>query len=204
MGATDSTGDGPAVVAQDIFFAFAIRIAHADAHQEAVELRFGQRIGAVVLDRILRGENQERLGQRVRVIVDSDLRFVHCFEQGGLRFRRGAIDFIGDDYVGENRPGLEFEALRRRVVDADADHVARQHVGRELDALKGAVEGSRESLGESGLAYAGNVFNQQMAARQQGGERELNYVFFAFYDARNRAQKLGESFTGGVGWGVRG
>ena len=100
--------------------------------------------------------------------------------------------------------GLEFEALRGGVIDADADHVAGQQVGCELDALKGAVEGAREGLCESCFAYAGNVFNQQVAAREQGGERELNYVFFTFYDARNRAQKLGESFTGGIGWGVRG
>jgi hypothetical protein len=66
------------------------------------------------------------------------------------------------------------------------------------------VEGTRESLRESGFADAGNVFDQQVAAREKRGERELNYVFFAFYDARNRAQKFGKSFTGGVGWGVRG
>ena len=31
---------------------------------EAVELRFGQRIGAFLLDRVLRGQHEERLGQR--------------------------------------------------------------------------------------------------------------------------------------------
>jgi hypothetical protein len=70
--------------------------------------------------------------------------------------------------------------------------------------LKRAAEGSGESLRESGFAYAGNVFYEQVAAREEGGERELNYVFFTFYNARNRAQKLGESFAGGIGWGVRG
>ena len=187
------------VVANDFFFAFAIRVAHADAHQETVELRFRQRIGAVMLDRILRGEHQERLRQRMRVIVHRDLRFVHRFEQRGLRFRRGAVDFVGDDDVREDRSGLEFEALRRGVVDADADHVARQQVRGELDALERAVEGARERLRERCLAHAGNVFDQQVAAREQSGERELDYVFLAFHDARNRAQKLGESFAGGVG-----
>ena len=123
----------------------------------------------MVLDRILRSEYQERLRQRVGVIVDSDLRFVHRFEQGGLRFWRGAVDFVGDDDVGEDGAGLEFEALRRGVVDADADHVAGQQVGCELDTLKGAVEGSRESLRESCFANTWNVFNQQVAAREQSG-----------------------------------
>jgi len=121
-----------------------------------------------------------------------------------LCFRRGAIDFVRDDDVREDGPGLEFEALGRGVVDADADHIAGQQVGCELDTLKGAVERTRESLRQSCFAYTGNVFNQQVAAREQSGERELNYVFFALYDARNRAQEFGESFTGGVGWGVRG
>ena len=32
-------------------------IAHLDAHQKSIELRFGQWIGAVMLHRILRGDN---------------------------------------------------------------------------------------------------------------------------------------------------
>jgi hypothetical protein len=36
-----------------------------DLHQEAVELRFGQRVGAFLLDRVLRGQHVERLGQIV-------------------------------------------------------------------------------------------------------------------------------------------
>ena len=64
-----------------------------------------------MLDGILRGEHEKRLRQRMRVIVDGDLRFVHRFEQRGLRLRRGAIDFVGQHDVGEHRPGLEFEFL---------------------------------------------------------------------------------------------
>jgi len=41
---------------QNFPLGFAIRIADVDLHQEAVELRFGQRIGAFLLQRILRGE----------------------------------------------------------------------------------------------------------------------------------------------------
>src|SRR5260370_42675347 len=52
-------------------------IAHADAHQEAIELRFRERIGAVVLDGISRGDDEERLRQRERLAVHGDLRFGH-------------------------------------------------------------------------------------------------------------------------------
>ena len=38
----------------------AVRVADADPQQEAVELRLRQRVGPLVLDRVLRGEDQER------------------------------------------------------------------------------------------------------------------------------------------------
>ena len=34
-----------------------------DLQQETVELGFGQRIGALLLDRVLRGQHEERIGQ---------------------------------------------------------------------------------------------------------------------------------------------
>ena len=160
-------------------------IAHADAHQEAVELRFGQWIGAVMLDGILRGDDQERLRQRHGFAVDGDLRFVHGFEQRGLRARRGAIDFVGENDVGENRSGAKFKFARFGVVDADAEHVAGQQVGSELDALKAAMKRFGEGLGERGFADAGNVFDQQVAARQERDQRELDGFFFAINRARD-------------------
>ncbi len=41
----------------------AIRITELDAHQEAVELRLGQRKGADLLGGILRGDDEEGLGE---------------------------------------------------------------------------------------------------------------------------------------------
>ena len=57
------------------------RIADADAHHEAVELRFGQRERAGEVLRILRGDHEERLGKRDRLAVDRDLAVVHRLEQ---------------------------------------------------------------------------------------------------------------------------
>src|SRR5208282_1734569 len=123
--------------------------------------------------------------------------------QRRLRFRRGAVDFVGDDDIGEDRAGLELERLRGGIVDADADHVARQHVRSELDALERAVERPREGLREGRLADSGYVFDQQMAARKKRGERELDDVFLAFHDPRNRALKVGEAAAGGRGRGLQ-
>src|SRR5271155_3933541 len=130
------------------------------------------------------------------VIVHRDLRFVDGFQQRGLRLRCGAVDFVGYYDVGEDWPGLEFEFLRRGIEHADADHVAGQQVRSKLNALERAAEGARERLREGGLADTGNVFNQQVAAGEQSGERELDYVFLAFYDARDRVQKFGKARAG--------
>ena len=48
-----------------------------------------------MFDRILRGDHQERLRQRIGMGVHGDLPFVHGFEQRRLRLRCSAINFIG-------------------------------------------------------------------------------------------------------------
>ena len=70
---------------------------------EAVHLRFGQRIGAFLLDRILRGQHEERRRQRDRFAAERDLAFLHRFEQRALHLGRRAVDFVGEDEVGEDR-----------------------------------------------------------------------------------------------------
>jgi hypothetical protein len=61
------------------------------------------------------------------------------------------------------------------------------------------MEGFCERLSESGLANAGDVFDEQMAAREQGDERELDGVFFAVDGARDGALELRDDLGGGGG-----
>ena len=44
----------------DVEFLGVARILHHDVEQKAVELRFGQRVGALLLDRVLRRQDKER------------------------------------------------------------------------------------------------------------------------------------------------
>ena len=46
----------------------------------------------------------------------------------------------------------------------------------------------RERVGERGLADAGHVFDQQVAARQQAGEREPDLALLAEDDGADLAQ----------------
>ena len=182
--------------AQNFAFGFVRGIAHLDAHQKAIELRFRQRIGAVMFDGILRGDDQKRLRQRMRFAVDGDLRFVHGFKQRGLRARRGAVDFVGEHDVGEKRAGTEFKFARFGLIDADAQHITRQQIGSELHALKAAVKRFGERLGQGGFANAGNVFDEQMAAGEKRDQRELNGFFLAVNGAGDGALQLRDDLRG--------
>ncbi len=95
---------GAGGVEQDLPLGFAVRIVDVDLHQEAVELRFGQRIGAFLLQRVLRREHMERRRQVVPRARDRDVMLLHRLQQRGLRARRGAVDFVGHQQAAR-RPG---------------------------------------------------------------------------------------------------
>ncbi len=150
-----------------------------------------------MLDGILRGDDEKWLRKRESFAIDGDLRFVHGFEKRGLRARRGAVDFVGEDHVRENRAGAKFKFTRLGIVDADAQHVAGEQVGSELDALKAAMKRFCERLCESGFADAGDVFDEQVTAREQGDQRKLDGFFFAVNGARDGTLELRDDLGGG-------
>ena len=83
------------------------RVLDDDVEHEAIELRFGQRIGALELDRVLRREHVERLGELVGAPLNGDAVLLHRLEQRRLRLGRRAVDLVGQHDVGEDRAGRE-------------------------------------------------------------------------------------------------
>ena len=61
-----------------------VGISDGQLHQEAVELRLGQRIGSDVLDRILRSDDQKWIGKRKAPLLDADHSLAHRLEQRRL------------------------------------------------------------------------------------------------------------------------
>ncbi len=95
----------------------------------------------------MRGHDEERLFQFALLAAGSDLFFLHGFEEGGLRFWRGAVDFIGKDDLREDRAMDEGECPMSRSIFHDhvgANDVRGHQVGGELDAGEFEVQ----SLGE--------------------------------------------------------
>ena len=139
------------------------RIAEREPDHEAVDLRLGQRIRALVLDRVLGREDQERPRQLVRHRVDGDVALLHALEQARLRLRRRAVDLVDEHDVGEDRTRPELEARLTLVVDLGADDVGRQEVGRALHARELAVDRPRQRAGQRRLADARVVLDEDVA-----------------------------------------
>ena len=142
---------------------------HHDLEQKAIHLRLGQRIGALELDRILRRQHEERRVERIGGAEDRDLPLLHRLEHGGLGLGRGAVDFVAEHDVGENRAGLEMTELAPAVAlgqHLGADDIRGHQVGRELDPLEAQAEGLAGGLDHQGFAEAGDAFDQDVAARR--------------------------------------
>ena len=88
-----------------------VRVADRDRQREPVELPLGQRIRAVLLDRVLGRDHEERRGQRVRHALDRHLPLLHRLQQRRLRPRRRAVDLVDQHDVGEDRAGHEPELV---------------------------------------------------------------------------------------------
>ena len=185
---------GPLLLVEDDDLLDRLRVAQAEAEHEPVELGLGQRERALVLDRVLGGDDEERVGHRVGRAVDRRLALLHALEQGGLGLGRRPVDLVGEDDLAEDRPGPELELLGLLVVDRQPGHVRGQQVRRELDPPEGAAEAPRDGLGEHGLAGARHVLDQEVAAAQQGHQGEADLVVLAHDDALDVGEDLVAGF----------
>jgi hypothetical protein len=143
-------------------------------HEEPVALRFGQRVHTLALDGILRGQNHERLGHRMRHPADRDLPLGHHLEEGRLHLGRGSVDLVRQYDVGEDRAELDVEPLTRGPVDAGADDVGRHEVGRELQPHERAADDGGQRLGSQRLGQAGGALEEAVASGDESHEQALD------------------------------
>jgi hypothetical protein len=179
---------------QDGDLVFGGNITEAEAHHEAVHLGFRQGIGSSEFDGVLGGDNEEEVGEGAGLAFEADLRFGHGFQQGGLGARGGAVDFVGQQDIGEDRPFTEMELLGLGMKDRDAQDVGGEEVRGELNAMELGVEGEREGFGEGGFAGAGEVIQEHMATGGEGGEESAGGRFLT---AEDLADILGQPLEEG-------
>lgn len=169
-------------VRQHLRLGFRFGITEAEPHREAVELGLGQRVGALKFDRVLGCDHHERGFEGAAFAVARNLMFAHALQQRGLGARRGAVDFVGEQDVREHRAGAELEAALFRAVDVRADDVGGQQVGRELHPPEIRVDQPGQRLRQRGLADAGHVVEQHVAARNECGQQMADHLRLAAND----------------------
>ena len=121
-------------VAENIDAALVVRIAHADANEEAVELGAGQERCASRASRVLGCEDDEGRREVVGLTVDGDAVFLHRFQKGGLRLAGGTVDLVREEEVGHDRAGLVDEGIRRFIVHRVTDDIRGDGVRGKLNA----------------------------------------------------------------------
>ena len=170
-------------------FGIEIGIEHVDLHDKAVELGFRQGISTFLLQRVLGGENVERLGQVITLTGNRHMALLHRLQQGRLGARAGPVDLIGHQELGENRPLDETKgaaALSGLFQNFGAEYVGRHQIGRELDAAVIKAEHSAHGFHQLCLGKTGDANEQAVTARQHRRQCPLHHDILAVNDLADR------------------
>jgi hypothetical protein len=167
--------------AHDVAFRFLVGVADLDMHQEAVELRLRQGIGALLLDRILGRHHHEQRGQGMGFVADGDNPLLHRLQQRRLHFGRRAVDLVGQHQVGEDRAGLELERPLPALgeIDFRPGDVGRQKIGRELDAREVGLQVMSQAFDRPRLRQTRQPLDQQIAVGEQAEDQPVDHRLLA-------------------------
>ena len=178
------------------------RVADDDLHEEAVALGLGQRVDALGLDRVLRGEHEERLGH-VGVTPPIDTWCSAMTSSSADCTLAGArLISSASTKLAKTGPELDVERLGRRPVDAGADDVGGQEVGGELEAGERAADDGGQRLDGERLGQARDAFEQQWPRASRPDEQPLDGAVLADDDLLDLEEGLLEE--GGLGRAVDG
>ena len=156
-------------------------IVESDIEHETVELCLGKRIGAFLLDGVLRGEDKEGVRQRVGSARDCDAMFLHSLEQSRLGLGRGTVDFVGKDDAGEDRPLDELE-IALTVEDFRTRDVGRHEVGSELDARERKAKGLCQRVDHKGLGQSRDTEKETVSSGENREEEAVDSFLLAHND----------------------
>ena len=121
------------------FFLFYGRISYHHLEHESVHLSLGQRIGTLLLNRILGGHHEEWVGQYECVATYGHLLLLHGLEQCALHLSGCSVDFICEYEICKHGTFFHLEFLILLRIYHGTHHVGRQQVGCKLDSTKVCV-----------------------------------------------------------------
>ena len=142
-----STGLGCVVMLDDLDLLLLGRVVDLHHEHEAVELGLGQRVGALLLDRVLGGEDEERAG-RGRASAPPAVTWRSCMASSSAAWVFGGVRLISSARItlakiGPRRNLNAARAGRPVLLDhLGAGDVRGHQVRRELDAVEGEARGT--------------------------------------------------------------
>ena len=179
---------------KNFFFLFFRGIHDFHLEHEPVDLGFGQRVGAFLLDGVLGGHDQKRVVEGIRGVANGHLAFLHGFEQGALHLCRGAVYFVGEYDVRKKRAFLRYEFACFLVEHHGAREVRREQVGRKLYAPEFGVDDFGKRRNRKCLCEAGYAFQKDVTAREESHEQPVEHFALSHNDlVQFAAQKCYEA-----------
>ena len=164
---------------------------------EAVELRLRQRVGALVFDGVLGRKKGEVGGERMSGALDGHLALLHSLEESRLRLGGRAVDLIGQQQLGEDRPPAQVEGRALHVEDVGAHDVGGHQVGGELDAAELPAEAQRQPLDEHGLGGSRHTLDEGVSSGDDGDDHLLDDRALPGDDAAQHLFNLLGELSGG-------
>ena len=107
------------LLTHDLVLGGRVERAESQGHGEAVDLALRQGERPVLLRGVLRGDNEERVRQRVATPVNGDGGLLHRLQEGRLGAWSKPVELVDEQHMREDRTGHEAE---RAVVAVPATH----------------------------------------------------------------------------------
>ena len=157
---------------QDFFFFFSIGEGAPYPEHKSVRLHLAKRgsTGAAVW--YLGGNDNKWFFQPVCLPLDSDLLLFHGLEQCRLGAGGGTVEFISQNYVGEDGPGHK-DSGAVRAVEIEAQNITGHQVGGALHSLEAAPNCNGESTGKGSFSSAGQTLDKHVPLAQQGYQKQF-------------------------------
>ena len=157
-------------------------------------LGFRQGIGTLLFYRVLGRQYEEGIRQGVSLAADRHLAFLHGLQQGGLGLRRGPVDLIRQDDVGEDRPlektELSFSPVGALMDDLRSRDVGGHEVRRELDPVEVQPQAIGQGSDQQGFRKARDSLDDAMPAGEDGDEQLLNNLVLSHDDLADLGPEL--------------
>ncbi len=126
------------------------------------------------------------------MVPDGDLMFLHRLEERALHLGRGAVDFVGEDEVGEDRAFLRGVGVVARVVNQGPDDVGRQQIGRELNALEVGMDAGSQRLDRGRLGQPGHALQKHVAVGEKADKQAFHEVLLAHHRFAHLTHDVGD------------